>query len=198
MAKFLSFVLFVTFVGYPSTYMTPKQISTRSVYNGRIFSVRIDTLDDGSHTYEREVIEHAGSAVIVPLFEDGTVALARQYRHAAGETLLELPAGRLEPGEDPETAALRELEEEIGHRASTIEKLAEFYVSPGFLDEKMHLYLATGLTESAQNLDHDEHIDIVRFPLDEAAQKAREGEFHDAKTIIGLIFARDRQRPVRS
>lgn len=169
--------------------MKPKLISSRTIYQGHIFQVRVDKLDDGEHEYEREVVVHAGSAVIVPLFEDGTVALVRQYRHAAGRTLLELPAGRLDPGETAEEGALRELEEEIGYRAGELQKLAQFYVSPGFLDERMDVFLATGLVETQQNLDHDEDIEIERIPLARAVEMARSGEIEDAKTMIGLIKA---------
>ncbi|MFZ1701458.1 MAG: NUDIX hydrolase [Pyrinomonadaceae bacterium] len=168
----------------------PETLSSEHIYKGRIFDVRIDTVRDGELEYKREIISHKGSAVIVPVFEDGTVALVRQYRHAAGRQMLELPAGTLDAGdESPETGARRELEEEIGVIAENIEKMAEFYVSPGFLDEKMFVYLATGLTETAQNLDDDEVVEIVRLPLTEAAQMARDGRIEDAKTIIGLIFA---------
>lgn len=166
--------------------MEPKVISSRPIYDGRIFSVRIDTIDDGEHTFEREIVAHAGSAVIVPLFEDGTVALVEQYRYAAKRPLLELPAGRLDPGETPEQGALRELEEEIGFRAGKLEKIAEFYVSPGFLDEVMHVYVATELTETQQNLDHDEHVEVKRLPLEKALEMTQTSGITDAKTIIGL------------
>jgi len=128
----------------------------------------------------------------VPLFEDGTVALVRQYRHAAGKFLLEIPAGSLGVGESPETGARRELEEEIGFTAGRLEKLSEFYISPGFLTEKMHLYLATDLMQSKQNLDDDEIVEIVRLPLTEALEMTRNGGIEDAKTIIGLMLAANR------
>src|SRR5205085_6415093 len=121
-----------------------------------------------------------------PVFEDGTVALVRQYRHAAEKYLLEVPAGSLEKGEDPKTCALRELEEEVGVTAAIIELITEFYVSPGFLTEKMYVYLATNLTETQQNLDLDELIEIERLPLTDALQLITNGEIQDAKTIIGL------------
>ena len=167
----------------------PETLSSRPVYNGRIFNVRIDSIREGDSEYEREIVEHKGSAVIVPVFEDGTVALVRQYRHPAKCELLEIPAGSLETGEDALTGAIRELEEEIGVIADHVEKLCEFYISPGFLTEKMHVFLATGLTETQQNLDDDEHVEIVRLPLAEAVQMAQRGEIEDAKTIIGLTMA---------
>lgn len=170
----------------------PKIISSETVFRGRVFNIEKTTIEDQDVTYEREVITHNGSAVMLPLFDDGTVALVRQYRHPVGEALLELPAGSLESDEDPLSGAHRELEEEIGVTADKMELLAQFWVSPGFLSEKMFLYLATGLTETQQNLDEDEFVDIVRLPLAEAVRMARENTIEDAKTIIGLLFAEAR------
>ena len=130
-----------------------KVLSSEEIYKGRIFDVRLDTIREGDVEYKREVVVHRGSAVIVPVFDDGTVAMVRQYRHAAGKYLLEIPAGSLENGEDPRTGAIRELEEEVGVTAANIELITEFYVSPGFLTEKMYVFLATGLTETKQNLE---------------------------------------------
>jgi ADP-ribose pyrophosphatase len=108
------------------------------------------------------VVHHSGSAVIVPVHDDGTVVLVRQYRHPAVRYLLELPAGTLDGGERPEAGAARELEEELGLVADRLDKLSEFFVSPGFLEEKMWVYLATGLSEGKLNPDEDEVLDIVR------------------------------------
>jgi ADP-ribose pyrophosphatase len=177
----------------------PETVSSDEIYHGKTFNVRIDEVREDDLTYKREIVTHRGSAVIVPLFDDGTVALVRQWRQPAGKYLLEIPAGSLEVGEDPLTGAIRELEEEIGCTAAKVEKLSEFYVSPGFLSEKMHVFLATGLTETAQNLDDDERIDIVRLPLADALQRINSlhvdnGEvIEDAKTIIGLILTSKRQ-----
>lgn len=167
----------------------PDTISSKSAYRGRIFDVRVDTVREGEVEYDREIVVHRGSAVIVPVFDDGTVALVRQYRHAAEKCLLEVPAGSLDEGEDPQTGALRELEEEVGYKAARIEKIAEFYVSPGFLTEKMFVYLATQLTETSQNLEEDELIEIERLTFEQALDKIRTGEIEDAKTIVGLTFA---------
>ena len=167
----------------------PETIASESAYKGRIFDIRIDTIREGDVEYKREIVVHRGSAVIVPVFEDGTVALVRQYRHAAGKYILELPAGSLESGEDPRTCALREIEEEIGYKAANVELITEFYVSPGFLTEKMFVFLATGLTETAQNLEIDELIEVERISLSEALELIRSGEIDDAKTIIGLTTA---------
>ena len=121
------------------------------------------------------------------------IALARQYRHAAGKFLLELPAGTLEPGEDPLTGATRELAEEIGVRADKIEKLCEFYVSPGFLTEKMYVYLATGLTDVGQKLEPDELLTIERYSFDELDMMIRDGRIVDAKTMVGVMLARNEE-----
>lgn len=169
--------------------MKTETISSQDIYKGRIFDVRLVRIREDGKEYERAVVEHPGSAVIVPLFADGSVALVRQYRHPAGKELLEVPAGSLEHGEDPKEGAMRELEEEIGVRADQLDLISEFYVSPGFLTEKMHVYLATGLTETAQNLDEDENIEIVRMPLTEALELVRNGTIEDAKTMIGLTIA---------
>jgi ADP-ribose pyrophosphatase len=138
--------------------------------------------------YEREIVTHKGSAVIVPVFADNTIALVKQYRHPAQKYLLEIPAGSLEEGEEPEIGARRELEEEIGVTAGKIEKLIEFYVSPGFLAEKMFVYLATDLTETAQNLEADELIEIERISFEQAFQMIKNNEIEDAKTMVGLIL----------
>jgi ADP-ribose pyrophosphatase len=167
----------------------PEQIATESIYKGRIFDVRLDTIREGDVEYKREIVVHRGSAVIVPVFDDGTVALVRQYRHAAGEYLLEVPAGSLEEGEDPLTGAKRELEEEIGVIAANIELLTEFFVSPGFLTEKLFVYLATELTETTQNLEIDELIEIERLSFPQVFGLIRTGRIQDAKSMVGLMLA---------
>jgi ADP-ribose pyrophosphatase len=167
-------------------------IESRKVFQGLVFDVAADTVREGEITYVREVVRHPGSAVIIPVFADETVALVRQYRHPAGRYLLEIPAGSLDDGETPEAGAARELEEELGFRAGVLEKLSEFYVSPGFLEEKMWLFLATELTETAQRLDEDEIVEVVRLPFASALQMISSGEIEDAKTIIGLLLAASR------
>src|SRR5688572_28257154 len=123
----------------------PKIISSQKVFNGRVFNVTVDTVSEGELTYQREVVHHRGSAVIIPVHDDSTVVLVRQYRHPAVRYLLEAPAGTLDNGERPESGAARELEEELGLVAGRLDKLSEFFVSPGFCEEKMWVYLATEL-----------------------------------------------------
>ena len=175
----------------PNT-QTPEFIDSKKVFTGRVFDVTVDTVREADRTYIREVVHHPGSAVILPAFDDGTIALVRQYRHPAVKYLLELPAGTLNDKERPEEGAARELEEELGLVSGKLEKLAEFFVSPGFCEEKMWLYLATDLTETAQRLEDDELIEVVRLPIDRALQMITDGEIEDAKTIIGLMLAAPR------
>jgi ADP-ribose pyrophosphatase len=170
----------------------PKIISSQKVFDGRVFNVTVDTVNEGELTYQREVVHHGGSAVIVPIFDDGTVALVRQYRHPAVRYLLEAPAGTLSSGERPETGAARELQEELGLIAGRLEKLSEFFVSPGFCEEKMWVYLATELSEGKQFLDEDEVLEILRMPIADALEMIATGEIQDAKTIIGLMLAAPR------
>lgn len=169
--------------------MTPEIISTETIYKGKVFDVIESEIRHDNVLYKREIVVHKGSTVIVPVFDDGTVALVRQYRYAAEKFLLEIPAGTLNRGEDPAAGAARELEEEIGVRAARIEKLTEFYVSPGFLTEKMHLFLATELTPTSQRLEDDEILTIERYTIPDALELIRRGEIEDAKTIVGLTMA---------
>lgn len=170
----------------------PKILDSQKVFDGRAFKVTVDTINEGELTYQREVVHHPGSAVIVPIHDDGTVVLVRQYRHPAVRYLLELPAGTLADRERPEAGAARELEEELGLTAARLEKLSEFFVSPGFLEEKMWVYLATDLSEGNPEPDEDEILDMVRLPIADALEMITSGEIQDAKTIIGLMLAAPR------
>jgi len=173
----------------------PQILSSKEVFHGRIFNVTVDQIREGEKVYEREVVHHPGSAVIVPVFADGTVALVRQYRHPSGRYLLEAPAGTLQRGEAPEAGAARELEEELGVVCGHLEKLSEFFISPGFCEEKMWVYLATELTETKQLLEDDEIIEVVRVPFSQALNMISGGEIEDAKTIIGVMLAAPRVGP---
>jgi len=175
-----------------SVKQTPEFLDSTKVFSGRVFEVTVDTVREADKTYVREVVHHRGSAVILPAFDDGTIALVRQYRHPTVKYMLELPAGGLDDRERPEEAAARELEEELGLVAGKLEKLSEFFVSPGFCAEKMWLYLATDLTETARRPEDDEVIEVVRLPIKRALQMITDGEIEDAKTIIGLMLAAPR------
>ena len=173
----------------------PQIVASEEIFRGRVFDVTVDTVREGETTYKREVVHHPGSAVIIPAFPDGTIALVRQYRHPAVRYLLEAPAGTLNRSERPEEGAARELEEELGFVAGKLEKLSEFFVSPGFCEEKMWLYLATDMTKTAQRLEDDELLDVVRLPVQQALEMITDGEIEDAKTIIGLMLAAPRLGP---
>lgn len=173
----------------------PAILDSKEVFRGRVFSVTVDTVREGDNTYGRDVVHHPGSAVIIPVFADGTVALVRQYRHPTRRYLLEAPAGTLNKGERPESGAARELEEELGVIAGSLTKLSEFFVSPGFVEERMWIYLATDLTTTAQRLEDDELIEVVRLPFSRALEMITTGELEDAKTIIGLMLAAPRVGP---
>jgi ADP-ribose pyrophosphatase len=155
------------------------------------------TLPNGA-TVELEVIRHQGASAVVPLQADGTVLLIRQYRHAAGGFIYEIPAGKLDPGENPLACAERELEEETGRRAGRLEHLLTFFTTPGFTDEIIHIYLATELIPGVQNLEHDEVLEVVEMPLEHALQHIADGTIRDGKTIIGLqtaFLARRERQP---
>jgi ADP-ribose pyrophosphatase len=136
----------------------------------------------------REIVRHPGACVMVPLLDDGRVCLIRNYRVAVGQTLIEIPAGTLEPPEPPEVSAHRELIEETGYRAAKIDLLNTFFPSPGILDEKMYLYLATGLTAGPPAREETEEIENLVVSWSEALRLVTSGEIHDAKTIVGILW----------
>ena len=159
----------------------------KEIYRGRVVNLYVETatLPNGA-TVEQEVIRHQGAAAVVPLKDDGSVVLIRQYRHATGGYIYEIPAGKLDPGEDPRHCAARELEEEIGCRASSLTRLLSFFTTPGFTDEVIHIFLAAGLSPGTQHLDHDEVLEVVEMPLDVAIARITDGTIRDGKTIVGL------------
>ena len=167
-----------------------ERLDTREIYRGRTFNVDVDRvrLPNGREA-ELELVHHRGAAALIPLFDDGTVLLVRQYRYATGGYLLEIPAGKLDNGESPETCASRECEEETGYRPTNLEPLGWIWTTPGFADEKIWLYLATGLEKVEQGLEDDEVLELEKMTLDEAVEKAARGEIHDAKSAVALLRA---------
>lgn len=165
-----------------------ERLGTREIYRGRTFNVDIDQvrLPNGQEV-ELKLVHHRGAAAVVPVLDDGTVLLVRQYRYATGGWLLEIPAGKLDHGESPETCASREAEEEVGYRPSRLEPLGWIWSSPGFCDEKIWLFLATGLELTQQVLEEDEVLHVERLPLQEAVEKSLSGEIHDAKSAVALL-----------
>ena len=147
------------------------------------------TLPNGNRT-EHALVRHPGSTGIVPLSEDGKVVMTLQYRHAVGEYLLEIPAGTIDAGESPLACARRELEEETGFVAEEFIQIAAVHILPAYSDEKIYVYLARGLTPSTQNLDQDEILQVMHYPLDELMRLVQEGAITDALTLLALHQAR--------
>ncbi|MDE3036617.1 MAG: NUDIX hydrolase [Nitrospirota bacterium] len=170
---------------------------TKNIYTGRVVTLNLDTvtLPNGA-TIELEIIRHPGAAAVVPMKDDGTVVLIRQFRHAAGGFIYEIPAGKLGPGENPLLCAAREMEEEIGYRAGSLDLLASIFTAPGFADEVIHIYLGTDLSPSKQQLEHDEVLEIVEMPLEQALGLIQDGTIRDGKTIVGLqsVYLRQQAR----
>ena len=175
--------------------VNPGRVKSNRVYTGRIVSLDVDVVryPDGS-VGELEMIRHPGASAVVPFLsdpktDDPEVLLIRQYRYAAGGYMLEVPAGRLEAGEEPKDCAARELKEETGCTADQVEFLATIYTTPGFTDERIHLFMATGLTAGETNHEADEFLEPRPMPLSQALEKIQAGEIQDGKTVIALLFA---------
>jgi ADP-ribose pyrophosphatase len=177
----------------PQLKGTGKVHSSELAYKGRVFSVYSEDVEEpGGHRGTRDVIRHNGSVVILAVDETNPrkplVVVGRQYRHAAGQFLWELPAGRIEPGEKPLAAAKREMIEETGYRAKKWTLLTRYYASPGFLGEWMQIYLAQGITPGASTPEEDEKIEVRAVPLAELLRAIAANEIHDGKTIVGTML----------
>ena len=169
--------------------MEERTMKSEKPFDGKILSVRVDTIElPGQRYSKREIVEHIGGIGIVAVTNDVNIVLVKQYRKATEKFLLEIPAGMLEPGEEPRKGAVRELEEETGFIAGKTEFMTEFYSTPGFCTEKIHLFLATDLQEGIQNLDENEDLEVVVISLEEALKMIKLGEIMDAKTIIGITM----------
>lgn len=167
-----------------------KKISGETVFKGRLLTVDLDKveLEDGYRS-TREVVYHPGGVCVVAIDNGGNLLVVRQYRYAIGSELTEIPAGKLEPGEDPRESAIRELSEETGCSAETVVSLGATYATPGYCSEKIHIYLALGLTDGKQHLDKGEFLAVERVPFRDFAERAASGEICDAKTVIGVLRA---------
>lgn len=163
--------------------------SDEVIYKGPVAEVhKVGLRMNDGEVVTRDLIHFSGAAVLVPVLDDGAIVFIRNYRFAVGEKLLELPAGMLEPGEDPRRCAERELAEETGYRAGSIDRLGAFYTTPGATDENMHIFLATGLVDGPQDLETHEEIDVEVIPAAEVREKIRTGQLHDGKTIGALCL----------
>lgn len=170
--------------------MSHELVKRDYIYRGRVFDVSISRFQSAEKgEVDIELVHHNGGAGALPLFDDGTIALVKQWRYPLGRYSLEIAAGRIEPGHTPVETAARELEEELGYRATEFRELVQFQVAPGYCQERIYIYLATGLEKSAQNLDEDEEVEVVHISFAEALARVHSGEIDDAKSIITLLLA---------
>ena len=170
--------------------METKTVKADYPYKGKILRLRVDKvlLPNGKEAH-REVVEHGGIAAIVPFVSENRVVLIKQYRHAIGEGILEIPAGSVEPGEDIDKCASRELTEETGFKAAKLQKLIEYYPAPEFSNQMTYIFKASCLENVGAKLDEDEFLEVVTMELDESIKLITAGQIKDSKTIIGLLFA---------
>lgn len=175
--------------------MSSSTLTSRRVYTGRVISLDVDRVrfPDGSEG-ELEMVRHPGASAVVPFLsdpagDDPQILMIRQYRYAADGYIYEIPAGRLDPGEEPEACAARELREETGCTAERMERLFTMYTTPGFTDEKIHLFMATGLTRGEAAREADEFVELIPMSLSRALAMLERGEIQDAKTALGLLYA---------
>jgi ADP-ribose pyrophosphatase len=168
-----------------------KTLKTEQIFSGKIISLQVDDVElPNGKTSKREIIKHPGAVAVLAITDDNKIVMVEQYRKALERTLIEIPAGKLEKGEEPRLSALRELEEETGYECKQLEWLISFYTSPGFADEIVHLYLARGLSkkENAAGLDEDEFVNLIELTLDEALQYLKEQKIYDAKTAYAVQY----------
>lgn len=168
-----------------------KTIKTEKIFTGNVVSLQVDDVElpNGKHS-KRELIKHPGAVAVIAITDENKIVMVEQYRKALEKEMIEIPAGKLEKGEEPRVCAERELEEETGYACESLEWLMSFYTSPGFADEMIHLYVARGLTqkENAASPDEDEFVNLIELTLDEALQYMMEQKIHDAKTIMAVQY----------
>lgn len=169
--------------------MEEKTISSETIFSGKVVQLKVDEvqLPDG-RTTKREIVNHPGAVAVLAITDEDRLVLVRQYRKPLEKTILEIPAGKLEAGEELAACAARELEEETGYRAKALSHLVSFYTSPGFADELLHLFKADGLDQGQVNLDQDEFVELVELTLEECMEHIRQGDIIDAKTIMAVYL----------
>lgn len=165
-----------------------KKTASKEIYKGRVITLQVDEIElPNGKPAIRELVRHNGGVAILAIDDNGNALFVRQFRYPYGQVLLELPAGKLEPGEDPAHCGMRELEEETGYRAGNFSFLGKAYPTPGYTDEVLHLYLATALEKTCQNLDEDEFLTAEKIPFERAVQMCLDGTIADAKTMIAIL-----------
>lgn len=168
--------------------LTEKTVSREDIFTGKVVSLHVDTVElPNGTTSIREVVEHVDGVAVLPLDEHNNVLTVQQYRYVFGRPMLEIPAGKLDPGEEPMTGALRELKEETGAEPETLLPLGRIILSPGCFGEVLHLFLARGLQMGAQQLDEDEFLNVERIPFEEMVHRCMNGEIDDAKTVTAVL-----------
>ena len=166
-----------------------RRLSSRRIYSGKVLSLDLDDVEEpGGVQTRREVVRHSGSVAVLAIQDDGRIVLVRQYRYPVDDFVWELPAGRLDEGESPEQGAQRELQEEIGFKAGTLRRIAFFHTTPGFCDESMHVFRATGLVASKAQGDEDERIEVRAFTLSELEEMVDRGEIREGKTLVAILL----------
>lgn len=170
--------------------LSEHRLSSKLVYDGKLLKVRSDTvrLPDGG-TAEREFIEHPGAVAVIALTHAGELVMERQYRYPLGREMIEIPAGKIDPGEDPLATARRELKEETGYAAAQWRHLATIHIAIGYSNERIEIYLAEGLRQEGSKLDDEEFLEVLTLPLTTALAWVREGKITDSKTVSGLFWA---------
>ena len=169
-----------------------KTISSDRVYTGKTISLRVDTVEIPNRGYKkREIVEHNGAVGIIAITRENKVVLVKQYRKAIEKELWEIPAGKIEPGENPKESAIRELKEETGYSAQSMKLLHKFYTSAGFSNQKIYIYLAENLTSGSQDFDDDEFIEAKEFSLNEVYVMIYNNDIEDAKTSIGMLLIKE-------
>lgn len=172
-----------------------KTIRSKRIYEGKIINLKVDEVElPNGRTSKRELIEHPGAVAILAITADNKIIMVEQYRKALERSIIEVPAGKLEKGESPETTAIRELEEETGYTADTLELIQSFSTSPGFADEVVHLFLAKGLqkAEPGASLDEDEFVELMEVTIEEAENMMKDNRIYDAKTAFAVLWAKQR------
>ncbi|MFB5282051.1 MULTISPECIES: NUDIX domain-containing protein [Peribacillus] len=173
-----------------------KTLSSQKIFTGKVISLQVDDVElPNGKTSKREIIKHPGAVAVIAITDDGKIVMVEQYRKAMERSLVEIPAGKLEPGEEPLKTAERELEEETGYVCERMEHVISFYTSPGFADELVHVYVAHQLSkkEDAASLDEDEFVEVIELTLEEAQQYIEEEKIYDAKTAYAVQYLQLRE-----
>ncbi|TKC19796.1 NUDIX hydrolase [Robertmurraya kyonggiensis] len=171
--------------------LAEKTLKTEPIFSGRVISLQVDEVElPNGKTSTREIVKHPGAVAILPITDDNKIVMVEQYRKPMDRVLIEIPAGKLEKGEEPAHTAVRELEEETGYECESLEWLISFYTSPGFADEIVHVYVAKGLSKKkdAASLDEDEFVNVIEVTLEEALELVKEQKVYDAKTAYAIQY----------